>query len=354
MKRYSLIMAGGSGTRFWPLSRQDIPKQLLNLSGNDTLINDTIKRFNPIIDYDNTFIVTNRKQADNLKNVILKEVPKQNILIEPMARNTAPCILYSALKIYKHFGDGIMCVFPSDHYITDDVKFRATLEETVRLVEETGSIATIGIKPSFPSTGYGYIKKGDNFKNAYLIDRFIEKPNLEKAIQYLESDDYYWNSGIFVWKVSVIIDTFKRFLPRIYKELIKLDEVYGKENELEITEKIYYSLDNISIDYGIMERIDDAVVVLANFKWNDMGSWDALGAIYPPDKEGNIIKAEHINIDTQKSIIYGDNKLIATIGLNNIVIVDTEDALMICDKTRTQDVKKVIDKLKELGREDLL
>lgn len=347
-------MAGGNGTRFWPLSRQNIPKQLLNLSGHDTLINDTIKRVESMISLQNTFIITNKLQLENLKNILIPGISQSNILVEPVARNTASCILYASMKIYEQFGDGVMCIFPSDQYITNNTKFRDTLEIAIKIAEETDSLITIGIKPTFPSTGYGYIKIGNKLSNYYKVDRFIEKPNLEQAKEYLNLGKYYWNSGIFIWKISVIIDNFKRFLPRLYNQLYELSGKFKLDGEIEMIEKIYPNLDNISIDYGIMERTDDALVVLGDFGWNDMGSWDALGTVFPLDEHSNIVKAEHINIDTEKCIIYGDNKLIATIGLENIVIVDTKDALMVCSKNRTQDVKKVIDKLRQIGRQDLL
>ncbi len=354
MKTYALIMAGGGGTRFWPLSRQNMPKQLLNLSGSDVMINETIKRFQEIISPSNTFIVTNKTQVDIMKDILLSEIPRENILSEPTARNTAPCILYSAMHIYEKYGDGIMCVFPSDHYITNNSEFKITLNKAINVAEETDSIVTIGIKPTFPATGYGYIKSDEIVDNAYRIDRFIEKPNLDKAKEYFNSNNYYWNSGMFVWKVSVIIEAFKRFLPRIYNNLNKISGKYGTQEEIQLINEIYPNLDSISVDYGIMERTDNAFVIPGDFGWNDVGSWDALGAVFPADENGNIIKADHINIDTKECIIYGDKKLIATIGLNNIVVVDTEDAIMICDKNKTQDVKQIVDKLKLSGRKELL
>lgn len=354
METYAVIMAGGGGTRFWPLSRQNMPKQLLNLSGSDVMINETIKRFETIINPNNTYIVTNKTQSEIMKNILLPEMPRKNILSEPSARNTAPCILYAAMHIYEQYGDGIMCVFPSDHYITDEDGFKNVLDEAVKIAKETKSIVTIGIKPTFASTGYGYIKRDIESGNTYKIDKFVEKPNLDKAKQYLQSGNYYWNSGMFIWKLSVIIEAFKRFLPRIYNELQKISGKYGTEEGIELLEQIYPKLDNISVDYGILERTDNALVITGDFGWNDVGSWDALGAVFPSDEQGNIIKADHMGVDTKECIIYGDKKLIATVGLNNVVIVDTDDAILVCDKDKAQNVKQIVDKLKALGRKELL
>lgn len=354
MKTYAVIMAGGGGTRFWPLSRQNMPKQLLNLSGSDAMINETIKRFETITSLEDTYIVTNKTQADVMKDILLSGIPRKNILSEPSARNTAPCILYAAMHIYEQYGDGVMCVFPSDHYITDEQGFKNVLCEAIEIAEHSESIVTIGIKPTFPSTGYGYIKAEASDGSSYKIDKFVEKPTLEKAKNYVENGSYYWNSGMFVWKVSVIIDAFKRFLPRIYNGLNKVSGKYGTNEEANLIAEIYPTLDSISVDYGIMERTDNALVIPGDFGWNDVGSWDALGAVFSSDEQGNIIKADYVGVNTKECIIYGDKKLVATVGINNIVVVDTEDAVMICAKDKAQDVKYIVDKLKTLGRKELL
>lgn len=353
---YSVIMAGGGGTRFWPLSRQDMPKQVLNLSGDDTMINETVKRCEPLIPVENTFIVTNKKHSDLMEQILIDTFLIENILIEPVARNTAPCILYAAMHIMEKHGDGVLCVFPSDHYITNNQKFIEVLSIASNIADETGSVVTLGINPTFPATGYGYIKKhGETiFPQTYLLDRFVEKPTIDKAKSYIESGEYYWNSGIFIWKVSTIINLFKRFLPRIYKSLSQVEGKFTSNESKELLEKIYPNIDSVSVDYGILERLDDAYVIPCDFGWNDVGSWDALGAVFPSDDKGNIIKADHIDYDTKQSIIYGDKKLIATVGLYDIIIVDTEDALLVCSKDKAQDVKFIVEELKKQGRMDLL
>jgi mannose-1-phosphate guanylyltransferase len=359
MNKFATILAGGGGTRFWPLSRQEIPKQLLNISGNDIMLNDTIERFKGIIPQENTIIVTNRSQAVLLESIMHSSVLSRNILIEPVARNTAASILFAALAIEKSYGDSLMVVLPSDSYITDEDQFRLTLDEACTAAIETDKIVTIGIKPTFPSTGYGYIaydKEPIASKPVaiYEVAEFVEKPNFQKAQSYLSSGNYLWNSGMFIWKTSVIIDNFKRYLPRLYKMMLPLRDYLGTEQEEEMINRIYPTLQSISIDYGILERSDDVIVLSGQFGWNDIGSWDALGAIFPPDESGNIIKANHMGIETRNSIIYGNGRLITTIGVDGFIIADTPDALLICPKDKAQSVKEIVELLKENGMTEFI
>lgn len=356
MQRFAVIMAGGGGTRFWPLSRQNAPKQILNIIGNDVMINETIKRYEGVISIDKSFIVTNKSQKKLLEEIVIPEIPRVNILSEPVGRNTAPCILYAAMRIYEKYGDGIMCVFPSDHYITDIDGFQRVLKNAIAVSENNDMLSTIGIKPTFPSIEYGYIKRGTKVLklNTYLVSRFVEKPNISMARRFIKSGDYYWNSGMFIWKVSVIINAFKRFLPRLYQKLQRLEGIFGTSQEEKMLKEIYSQLDNISVDYGILERTDEILVIPGDFGWNDVGSWDVLSNIFPIDECGNVIKANHLGIDTKGCIVYGVGKLIATIGLENTIIVNTDDALMICPKEKAKDVKKVVELLKEMGKTELI
>lgn len=352
MHKFVTILAGGGGTRFWPLSRQEMPKQLLNISGNDIMLNDTIARFNGVIPLENTIVVTNSSQAVQLESIMHISVPATNILVEPIARNTAASILYAALFINQKFGDSLMVVSPSDHHITDEEKYKKTLIEACAIAEETEKIVTIGIKPTFPSTGYGYISHAleplmTKPSKVYEVSEFVEKPSFIIAQEYLSSGSYLWNSGIFIWKTSVIISNFKRYLPRLYKSMLPLIDYIDRDHHEDIIREIYPHLQSTSIDYGILERSDEVVVIPGDFGWNDIGSWDALGAIIPPDEFGNIIKAKHLGIQTRNSIIYGDERLITTIGIEGLIIADTKDALLICSKDRAQDVKDIVVLLKK-------
>ncbi|HGT1562052.1 TPA: mannose-1-phosphate guanylyltransferase [Clostridioides difficile] len=357
MKVYNVIMAGGGGTRFWPLSRQEVPKQLINLSGEDVLINETINRIDSLAKKDDLFIVTNEKQLEALKDIVKDKCLDRNILPEPCARNTAAAIGFAAFNIMKKYGDGVMCVYPADHYIKEEKEFKSILEKAIYIAENNDKLVTIGITPTFPSTGYGYI----NFNRentiedvAYEVVEFVEKPNYEIAKEYVNSKKYVWNSGMFVWKVSKILEDFKRYLPKVYEKLEEISKYLGTKEEVEKIKEIYPTIQSISIDYGIMERSNDVIVVPGDFGWNDVGSWDSLGAIYPTDDEGNIKRGENITIDTKNSIIYSDDKLISTIGISDLIVVSTNDAVMVCRKDKAQDVKKIVEQLKEEDRQEYM
>lgn len=355
MKIYGIIMAGGSGTRFWPLSRKTMPKQLLNLSGNGLMINETIDRMTGFIKKEDIFIVTNTDQADKMKELVEDGIKMDHILSEPAARNTSACIGYAAMEIMKKYGDGVMCIFPSDHYIKDEESFTKALNEAIRVAEASEKLVTIGITPTFPSTGYGYIKF-DKLQNGIVknVEKFVEKPNFETAVKYLKSGDFLWNSGMFIWKASAIIDNFKRFLPKVYNALAVIGDSMNTVNEKEVIAKRYPEIPSISIDYGIMERSDEVVVLEGDFGWNDVGSWDTLGALYDTDEKGNIIKGEQINLETFNCISYSDKRLIATIGMDNTIIVETDDVVLVCSKDKAQDVKKIVDLLKAQGKDEYL
>ncbi|MCX8128624.1 MAG: mannose-1-phosphate guanylyltransferase [Clostridia bacterium] len=358
MDKYAVIMAGGGGTRFWPISRQHKPKQLLNISGNDVMINETIKRLLPLIDIRNIYIVTNEKQGEIIGNLIMKDFPKENILYEPVGRNTSACIAYAAFTIRKKSEDAVMCILPSDHYISDENRFIKLMDSAFRSAKTTDKLITIGIKPSFPSTGYGYIRYNKEMDKTadfmYPVEEFVEKPNITLAKSYLEDGNYLWNSGMFIWRASIILDNINRYMPRLYKSFNNIYEHIGTKSEKEMLGKIYPSLQSISIDYGILERSDDVMVIPGEFGWNDVGSWDSLGFIFPTDENGNIVKAKHIGLDTKNSIIYSSGKLIATIGLENLIIADAGDAILICPKEKAQDVKALVEKLKSCDMGDYI
>lgn len=355
MQTYSVIMAGGGGTRFWPLSRQCHPKHLLNLSGNDFMINETIKRNQDIIPAVNTYIVTNKSQEETLKQVLMDGVDHGNILIEPVGRNTTACIGFAAAKIQKAHGDSLLCIFPSDAYINRLDEYSTALEKAVAHAASGEDFVTLGIEPGFAATGYGYIKyeRSTRQGDVYRVEEFVEKPGIDKAKSYVKSGKYLWNSGIIVSRSSVVLKNIERYLPRLFKQLEALSQYFGTDREAEMTESIYPQLQSISFDYGVLERSDDVMVIPGNFGWNDVGSWDMLGVLVPPDEDGNIIKSEHIGIDTKNSIIYG-KKLIATIGLENMIVVNTDDSLLICPKSRAQEVKEIVELLREKGNTQYL
>lgn len=343
-KIYGVIMAGGGGTRFWPLSRKKLPKQLLNLSGNGLMINETIERMANFINRENIFIVTTKEQADKMNELVDEGI--NNILVEPSARNTAACIGYAAMEIVKKHGDGVMCILPSDHHIKDEEEFTRILNIAIEEAYSEDKLVTIGITPTFPSTGYGYINfDREDTSSIKKVEAFVEKPNYETALKYIKSKEYLWNSGMFIWKASVILQNFERFLPRVSNILIKIGEAMNTSNEYKVIEELYTKIPSISIDYGIMERSDNVVVIEGDFGWSDVGSWDTLGAIYETDEFGNIITGEQINLETYNCISYSDKRLIATMGIRDTIIVETEDVVLVCAKDKAQDVKKIVERL---------
>lgn len=356
MKVYGVIMAGGGGTRFWPISRQARPKQLLNLSGKEIMVNEAADRLAKTADMNDIFIVTNKTQAAAMKEVTRGRIREDHILAEPSARNTAACIGYAAMEIIKKYGDGVMVITPSDAFIKDEDEFTNILAKAVKEAESTEHLVTVGITPTFPSTGYGYIKydtasEGDVKK----VQEFKEKPDLETAKEYVASGSYAWNSGMFIWKASVILKNFEKFLPEIYADIVKIGEAMGTPSEYDVIHDVYPQIQGISVDYGIMEQSDEVMVVPGEFGWNDVASFDMLKVMHDEDADGNIVVGNSVNIDTRNSVVYSSSgRLVTTLGLDNIVVVETEDSIMVCSKDRVQDVKKIVDELKGQDKTEYL
>lgn len=353
---YIVILAGGSGTRFWPLSRETSPKQLLTLIGDRTMIQQTATRFRDSLSVKHIYVTTNKRYAFDIDRQLSEVIPKSSytILIEPFAKNTAPAIGLTAIHIKQVANDGVMAVMPSDHIIQKNDVFCDILLKAKSIAEQ-GYLTTLGIVPSKPSTGYGYIKKGsliDESLEAYKVERFVEKPNYEKAKEYAGSGDYLWNSGIFVWKVSEILKAIENFMPSLHHGLVEIGNSLGKVEEGEVVRTVFSDLESTSIDYGIMERAGNIAVIPAEIGWSDVGSWTALEEIFPKDKRGNIKYGNVVDIDSSNSIIYAGKRVVAVVGLKDCVVVDTPDATLVATKERAQDVKKVVDVLKKAGAEE--
>ncbi len=347
-------MAGGGGTRFWPLSRIHTPKQLLNLSGKDVMVNEAVARLCRITAPENIYIATNTAQSASMEKAVKGRIPPENILAEPAARNTAACIGYAAVELIKKRGDGVMVITPSDAYIRDDDAFEQVLRTAVKAAEETGKLVTIGIDPTFPATGYGYIrfKKSDGPVKEVL--EFVEKPPLERAKEYLASGDHVWNSGMFVWKISAILEHYKTLLPDLYNNLAEFSEAVGTDKEQDALEKLYGRIEDISVDYGVMEKSYDILVVPGEFGWSDVGSWDMLGVLHDPEENGNVVVGDGVLVESKNNIVFAKDKTVALVGVSDLVVVETPDAVLVCPKDKAQDVKKAVDALKAMGREDLL
>ena len=332
MQVYGVIMAGGGGTRFWPLSRQKTPKQLLNLSGKDVMVNETIDRLALSIPGKNQYIVTSAAQAPAMAKATEGRVLPEHILCEPSARNTAACIGYAALEIIKKRGDGILCVTPSDAYVRDWPAFNAVLEQAVQAAETQDKLVTIGITPTFAATGYGYIRYDQAEEAcAKTVQAFVEKPPLETAQRYLAEGSYAWNSGIFVWRASTILRFFQQLLPDVWAPLAKIEAALGTEQEKA-----------------------EVRVVAGEFGWNDVGSWDMLKVLHEPDAQGNILLGDTLALESAGNIVYAGSRTVTLVGVQDMILVETPDSVMLCPKEKAQDVKKIVDALKAAGRTELL
>jgi mannose-1-phosphate guanylyltransferase len=353
-----IIMAGGSGTRFWPLSRRSYPKQFLSIVSNRPMIEETFLRISSLSK--NIFIVANSEHRN-----IIEGIFKDNnieILSEPFGRNTAPCVGLAAINVKNRFGDVPMVILPADHFVANEKLFIEQLNAGVEIAKN-GGIVTIGIKPNRPETGYGYImrsRKEEIFMGhkLYLTEKFIEKPSLDKAIEYINSGEYLWNSGIFIFRVSVILNEIKKYLKRLYDGLMELEKVIGKDEYPYVLEKVYRNIESISIDYGVMEKTEEKVYVIeGDFVWDDVGSWEALYRLRKDDHDinGNIMEGKGVIMDSNNIFIHSySNRVIAALGLRDILIVDDKDALLVADIKRSQEIKNIVDRLREKGLEEVL
>ena len=356
MKVTALIMAGGRGERFWPRSRRNMPKQFLSLTDDGkTMIQLTVERIMPLVDMKDIYIATN-KDYRQLALEQLPGIPEENILCEPVGRNTAPCIGLGAVHIAKKYEDAIMLVLPSDHLIKFNKMYLTTLRDACRIAEKGTNLVTIGIMPDYPETGYGYIKfdAKEPEGGAYRVDRFVEKPSLEVAKEYLAAEEYLWNSGQFIWKVSSILKNLKQYMPDTYERLLRIQGAIGTQEEEQILDREFHEMESQSIDYGIMEKAKDIYILPGAFGWDDVGSWLAVERIKKTNEFGNVVNGNIITVNTKNCIIQGGRKLIAAVGLQDLIIVDTEDATLICEKDNTGDIKKVLENLKICNRDEYL
>ncbi|CAG5092000.1 Putative mannose-1-phosphate guanylyltransferase/mannose-6-phosphate isomerase [Thermobacillus xylanilyticus] len=357
MQLAAVIMAGGKGERFWPKSRTKLPKQFLNIFGSKTLIQQSIERLEKLIPITRIFVVTNELYAEIIKAQI-PHLPYENIIIETVGKNTAPCIGLASIIIEERFPDSTMVVMPSDHLIRDEEELLNILKAAIKYSEQD-HVITLGIKPRYPETGYGYIQIDTSSKISddppvYGVKRFVEKPDIRSAQVYYSLEDYYWNSGMFIWKVSLIRRYIQTFLPEIHDLLEIMKSEMKFNNTREVVSKHYHKMTDISIDYGIMEKIDGIQMIPCNFGWDDIGSWTALERINDTDEFGNVIKGNIMSIDTRRCIIESNGKLIATLGVEDLIIVQTEDVTLICHKNKAQDIKNIITELKSQKKDQYL
>jgi len=347
---HAVIMAGGIGSRFWPRSRRTNPKQFLSIVGQSTLIQATVARLSGVIDSENIHVVTNERYVETTRSQ-LPALPAENILAEPISRNTAPCIAYAAFHIHQKDPDATMVVLPADHVIQDVSRFHETLRVGIEKSKEEHSLVTIGIEPTYPATGYGYIqfdpedRDPEGSLRALFVRTFAEKPNLETAERFLDSGDFLWNSGMFIWRTDAILHAVETHLPDVYDSFSWMANAGVDVSDRDRLESSFSSCPAISIDYGVMERADKVYVVPGAFDWSDVGDWKAVYDLAEKGKAGNAIDGQAIVHDASRCLISAQDRLVAVVGLNDIVVVDTEDALLVCHKDATQRVKNVVDYL---------
>jgi len=351
---HAVIMAGGSGTRFWPQSTGAHPKQFLNIFGDRTMLQETVDRIKPLVSADRVWVITNDKYV-GLVQEQLPDVPTNNIVGEPVGKNTAPCVAAAATLIQEKDPDGTMVVLPADHLIGKPKTFLSILETAKAKAQEPGALVTIGIKPDHPETGYGYIEFDEDTSKEIkshpvkMVNQFREKPDIETAKEFIESGNFLWNSGMFIWKASTILEKFQQHLPTIFDEVEKLKSSVGTANQKEAVDEFYYGCTSISIDYGIMEQADSVYVVPGSFEWNDVGSWRAVYDLRAKDEDGNVIQTNtSATADAKNNLIQSrSDKLIALVGVENLAVVETDNAILVCDLDSSQGVKKVVNKLRK-------
>lgn len=350
---YAVIMAGGRGVRFWPMSREKRPKHLLDIFGPRTLIQETIDRILPIIPSERIFVVTSITHADELTRQ-LPEIPRENVLVEPMGRNTAPCIGLAALTIMRRDPGAIMVVLPADHRIESEEKLRQALLIAAEAAADGKTLITIGIPPTGPATGYGYLEQGPLKEvitgvSVYHVQSIREKPGEEQAKGFLSRGVFLWNSGMFVWKASAILEAIALWLPDIHQGLKDIDISLGRPDECSMIEQVYGRMKSISIDYGVMEKADNVAVIPGDFGWSDVGSWDAIWEIASKDEQGNTSRSQAriVAVDSSDNLIQVKDKLIALVDVKDLLIVETDDVLLICKRGASQNIRKIVEILED-------
>jgi mannose-1-phosphate guanylyltransferase len=354
---YVFIMAGGVGSRLWPRSRKSRPKQFLDLVCQETMLQEAYNRLLPIIPAEHILVGVGTQYVSTVGEQ-LPDLPTENIVVEPAGKGTAPAIGLGAMHIHRRDPDAVMVVVTADHHIGDAPLFQRALLAAAEMAE-TGQLVTMGITPSFASTGYGYIRRAEKLDTVdgfdiYRALRFTEKPDATMAQAFLDSGLYSWNSGMFVWQVEAIRAEFERQMPELHARLSEIEQALGTGDELAVLERAWAGVTKETIDYGIMEHAREVAVIPVHIGWNDIGSWQTLMNLLEADTDGNVFTGEHIALDTHNTLIYSPKKLVAAIGLEDMIVVETQDALLICPRERCQDVRRVVDALRESGQESLL
>jgi mannose-1-phosphate guanylyltransferase len=355
---YGIIMAGGKGTRLWPEGRAGKPKQLLKLLGDQTLIEIAVGRLARLIPVERQLIITTVEYADQIAEA-LPDFPRENILPEPRGRNTAPCIGWGTVKVLQQDPDAVIAVVTADHAIRDEAEFIEDLRTAAEIAASRDTIVTIGLVPTRPDTGFGYICSGTEFvesngRKAFAIREFKEKPDAATAQQYVDAGNYLWNSGMFIMRASHAMDLFAEHTPELFAQLKNIQNALGTKGEESATNDAYDSMDPQSIDVGIMEKAKNVYVIPGDFGWSDIGTWSSLEQVTEADSDGNLVSGNHVGLNTENCVVRSSGRLVATVGVSNLVIVETDDAVLVCTKEQAQRVREVVAHLESESREDVL
>lgn len=358
MDQRGVIMTGGSGTRFWPLSRQKKPKQFLPIISDKTMIEETVDRILPLVPYPKIYTIANPELTKSLRKY-LPQLPEENFIVEPQGKNTGPSLMLATASIFLQNPEAVIAALPADHLIKDASLFRKKLKAAFKAAAQSKKLITFGIPPSFPATGYGYIHFSKEKlllileEKFYEVEQFKEKPKLSQARIFLKKGNYFWNSGIFIWQASVFVQKIKNYAPDLFKYWSRLVEALREKNREQIV-SIFSALPSLSIDYALMEKAKGILMAEGNFGWSDVGAWSSLADIWPQQEKKNALRGENIILDTEGCLLHSPHKLTALIGVKDLIVVDTEDALLICHKDHDQKVREVVEKLKKKGKIELL
>jgi mannose-1-phosphate guanylyltransferase len=355
---YCVIMAGGSGTRFWPQSRRNRSKQFLPILGKTSLLRQTFNRFETIVDRSNILIIARKEQEAQVGNSIVR-VPASNLLFEPIGKDTAPCIGLASLVVHKRLPDGVVVVTPADHMILDLPKFRKSILAAAQLAREEDGFVTLGIEPDRPATGYGYIqidgRVGSFYRvEGYRVKTFAEKPNRETAVRFLASGDFLWNSGIFVFRTSVLLRAVEEYLPDLYEGLMEIEPHLDLPGYEAAVSRVYRQIRSVSFDIGVMEKTPNVFCVKGKFQWSDLGSWDQVYKLSPKDGNGNATVGKAVLLDTRNSFVTTSSGVVATVGLENVIVVQEEGVTLVCRMDRAEDVKRLVDLLRQKRLSNIL
>ena len=353
-------MAGGVGARFWPQSRENMPKQFLDVFGSRTLYQRTFDRISALVQPENIFVVTNVVQRP-LAAAQLPQIPARNIIAEPFGRNTAPCISAAASAMSSITEDAVMVVLPADHLISQDENFIAQLKDAIRLAEKQRALVTMGIRPTHPETGFGYIhfdndrvEKEISDHGGFRVMSFKEKPDHDTAVKFIESGNYLWNSGIFVWRVDVVLEELRKNLTHFSDFWSQLRESFGKPAFDKVLEEFYLRVESISVDYAVMEKAGNVLTIPSNFLWSDVGSWDEVYRLSDRDGDGNSFKGDVVSIRSRNSLVWTEDRTVGLVDVEDLIVVETKDSILICKRGKSQSVKEIVDVLKKKDRQDLI